>query len=376
MLNEQTLIDYLARRGLVTPAALLDGDVVITRTDRRNHNYRVAGATRDLFIKQGARATTIGTVAREAATYELLSLAGMPSILGKYLVQCLGYDAAEGVLILEAIARAEDLHAYHMRCGRFPDRVAVELGAGLALLHHVMRPLAHARMDDAPPHVRPTVFTLGAPDMSILREASAVNLKVIRLVQEHHVFNRELPRLAAEWQSESFIHGDVKLANCLTYRTREGGRVYGIKWVDWEFAGLGDPRWDVGSLLSDYLALWVFSIPIPRSDEPDRMLDSARFPLSRIQRVFQRFLASYLRARSLGSADAATWTLTAIRMAGARLVQTAYEYAAGANELTAPVVALLQLAANILECPDRAQVDLFGICNDPAPPQAPERRLS
>jgi hypothetical protein len=64
-------------------------------------------------------------------------------------------------------------------------------------------------------------------------------------------------------------------------------------------------------------------------------------------------------------------------MAGARLVQTAYEYAAGANELTAPVLALLQLAANILERPDHAQVDLFGICDDPtAPRRAPERRLS
>ena len=56
-----------------------------------------------------------------------------------------------------------------------------------------------------------------------------------------------------------------------------------------------------------------------------------------------------------------TWVQTAIRMAGARLVQTAYEYAVGANELIAPVLTLLQVALNVLERPDRAAADLLGL---------------
>jgi hypothetical protein len=48
-------------------------------------------------------------------------------------------------------------------------------------------------------------------------------------------------------------------------------------------------------------------------------------------------------------------------MTGAHLVQTAYEYATTANELTAPILTLLQLALNVLERPEPATKDLLGI---------------
>jgi hypothetical protein len=48
-------------------------------------------------------------------------------------------------------------------------------------------------------------------------------------------------------------------------------------------------------------------------------------------------------------------------MAGARLVQSAYEYAATTSELAAPILTLLQLALNVLEQPERAATDLLGI---------------
>ena len=356
------LVELLSRRALLNPAALLDGELRITRIDRRNQNYRIEGTGgRELFVKRGTASGLTGTLEREAAIYQLLGKPPFTTDFARYLPSLLGYDSVARVLILECLPNAEDLQAYHLRSGRFPDRLATALGTGLASLHRSTRRLATTRRDDSPKLVRPTVFNLAAPRIEVLREASAVNLNVIRIVQKHALFLREFAQLSSEWRTDSLIHGDVKLSNCLGYRKSPKGRVHGVKWIDWEFAGLGDPRWDVGSVFTSYLALWVCSIPIPRSDKPELLLDSARISLATVQRNLRCFIRSYLEAAALETPSVRAWISSCVRMAGARLVQTAYEFAAGASELTAPVLTLLQMALNVLERPERAAIELLGL---------------
>jgi Ser/Thr protein kinase RdoA (MazF antagonist) len=363
VLNERELIDLLQRHALLTPAEVLDGDFKITRVDRRNQNYRVeSDGERDLFIKQGSTAAAIGSMAQEAAVYELLAKPPIDQHAGKYLTRYLGHDPSARVLILQALPGAEDLHEYHLRTRRFPTRLASELGTGLGILHRTTRFLA-----DQPPDarsvtpVRPWVCGLPSPELGLLREASAINLKLIRMLQNEPVFAREFAELSSEWRTESLIHGDVKLDNCLTHRARAKSGTPGLKLVDWEFAGLGDPRWDVASVFSDYLALWVFSIPMPRPERPDLKACDAQFSLATIKSTLRSFFESYVDAAALNPATVPAWLQTAVRMASGRLVQTAYEYAAGASELFAPVLTLLQLALNVLKRPERAAADLLGI---------------
>jgi hypothetical protein len=363
VLNERELIDLLQRHAVLTPAEVLDGDFKITRVDRRNQNYRVEGASEcDLFVKQGNAAAAIGSMAQEAAMYELLAKPPIDQHTGKYLARYLGHDPSARVLILQALPGAEDLHAYHLRARRFPTRLASELGSALGTLHRATRFLADRPADaHSVSPVRPWVCGLPRPELGIVREASAINLKLIRMLQKEPVFAREFAGLSSEWRTESLIHGDVKLDNCLTYRTSLKSGTRGLKLVDWEFAGVGDPRWDVASVFSSYLALWVFSIPMPRPDRPDLLACDAQFPLATIKGTLRSFFQSYVDAAALNPASVPTWLQTAVRMAGARLVQTAYEYGAGASELFAPVLTLLQLALNVLKLPERAAADLLGI---------------
>jgi hypothetical protein len=362
-LNEAELVDLLQRHALLTPVEARGGALQITRVDRRNRNHRIQSASaRELFVKQGSAASSPGSMAQEAAVYELLAEPSISGRLGKYLIQCLGHDAVARVVILEALPGAEDLHAYHLRSGRLSRRLASELGACLGALHTATRPVAER------PHpecslgvVRPWVFGLLCPEVGLLREASATNLKVIRLLQKEPVFQRELAKLAAEWSVASLIHGDVKLANCLTYRAGPAGRARGLKLVDWELGGFGDPRWDIAAVFSSYLALWVWSIPMPRSERPELLADAARFPLANVRRTLATFFESYVDAAKPSYPMPRGWLRTTVRMAGAHLVQTAYEYASAANELSAPILTLVQLALNVLERPELAAANLLGI---------------
>ena len=357
MLNESTLIELLQRHGLVTHAEVLDQTLQITRVDRRNENYRIrlVGA-RDLFIKQGYTAASTGSMAREAAVYELLGAPYVARHAGRYLIRYFGHDAASHVVMVEGVRDAEDVLAYHRRTGRLSVRLASQLGLALGSLQRATRSPACRAIDE----VRPWVFDLPRPGLELLREASALNLKMIAILQSNPTFERELTALASEWRSDVLIHGDMKLENCLTHPlVRRGAR--GLKLVDWEHGGLGDACWDVACVLGSYLALWVSSIPMPDPTAPQRHASSARFPLTKIQRVLQTFVSSYARASASEPHMRPEGLRKTVRMAAAHLIQVAYEHGACTNDLTAPVLALIQMALSILEQPERAARDLLGL---------------
>lgn len=381
MLSEREVVALLQRRAFIAPAGAGAGerdlDLQIARVDRRNQNYRIQGGdARDLFVKQGISTGGAGSIAREAIVYEWLARPAVQARAGQSLIRCLGHEAAARVLILEALPDAEDLEAHHLRTRRLPVRLAARLGATLGALHAVTRPgaaaSARAASAEAVRAVVPGVFRLPRPELGILREASAVNLKVIRLLQSEPLFGRELTRLSSEWRAESLIHGDLKLANCLTHGA---GPRRGFKLVDWEFGGLGDPRWDVASVLGSYLALWVLSIPMPHPERPELLISEAQFPLAAIKRATRTFVASYTGAAAPScvaapsAAALSAWMRAVVQMTGAHLVQTAYEHAAAASELGAPILALVQLALNVLGRPERAATELLGL--DLAPQSSP-----
>jgi len=375
MLNEQELVALLRRGAFIGP----DASLRIARVDRRNQNYRIQGVgARDLFVKQGISAGAAGSMAREAEVYEWLADPSVQARAGQSLVRYLGHDAAARVLVLEMLPDAEDLQAYHLRTRRLPVGLAASLGATLGALHAATR-LGGEGPAHAPPLVPnaalPWVLRLPRPEVGILREASAVGLKVVRLLQRAPLFAQEFTRLSSEWDAQSLIHGDLKLANCLT---RGAARRRELKLVDWEFGGLGDPRWDVASVLGSYLALWVLSIPIPRPERPDLLISEARFPLAAIRRTtrtfVRRYLAGYGDATPAPSAWLPVWLRATVRMTAAHLVQTAYEHAASASELTAPILTLVQVAHNVLDRPEHAAAELLGL--DLAPPPSPSESTS
>ena len=129
----------------------------------------------------------------------------------------------------------------------------------------------------------------------------------------------------------------MKWANCIAHPAPGGGssRPTRVKLVDWEMAGWGDPAFDVGSAFSDCVvgskaaagALW----------------------------------SAYVRAARLDGAAAAALLTRAVRFAGARLVQSAYEYSQEATVLSDRVVDSLAVARELVLAPEAARVSRLGL---------------
>lgn len=114
------------------------------------------------------------------------------------------------------------------------------------------------------------------------------------------------------------------------------------------------------------MGFWLLSSPLVRELPPEDLVRLAPFPLQRIQPATRAFWRSYAREMRLGAGEDDAWCLRAVRYAGARLIQTAYERMLGATRVTEETVYLLQLSTNILEQPLDAAAQLFGLPVVPA----------
>ncbi len=345
MIGPLDLLPHLVGRRLVSTGAVLDLGLTVDAVHRRNRNYRVQTPLGGTFLKQGGRRTGLGSTRNEALVYHVLRARG----LGRLIPTFLDYDAEADVLAIAAVPDAVDLQALHADQGRFPAELGSEVGRALARLHRATPSTAGLEP------LRPGALTLAHPRLEILRSASGAGLELIRVVQAQEGFARALERLSSRWRTASLVHGDIKLANLLA--TPEGG----VRLIDFEFAGLGDPRWDVGCFLACYLTLWARSVPLADVEDPGRYLHLAEVPLDKTRPITTSFWSSYREAADLGPTEAAAFLEEALGHAAVYLVQTAYELCRNHLHLTTDAAALAQLGLNVLAEPEAAASTLLGI---------------
>jgi aminoglycoside phosphotransferase (APT) family kinase protein len=196
--------------------------------------------------------------------------------------------------------------------------------------------------------------------LSLVQQASTATLDLIALLQLSTELCGQLDEVAAAWHPSALVHRDVKWDNVLLGQV--GGRRR-ITMVDWELAGFGDPAWDLGSVIADYLGLWLSSLPAGAGRGIDSYVDHARVPLQSLQPAIRAFWHEYRRARCLDDKENSCLLTAAVKNGAARLLQTAFEYAQGQRELDDRAVASVQLANNILRDPPLAALQLLDLAS-------------
>jgi hypothetical protein len=342
VLAQSEIVPYLLDRGLVDPCCIVDGELAVTDVSRRNRNFSVETGEGGYLVKQSA------TIAREAAAYRLLE--GRP-----LLPRCVLHDPEQQLLVLELIPRARDLLEYHSAERRFPPSFAARLGAALSSLHRT-----ELRDTDLRGGV-PWILSIDRPGLELLRDGSAANVQLVRLLQATPAFGALLADLRADWRPAALIHHDAKWENCLVHAAPGASRTTRLTLIDWEFADRGDPCWDVATAIGSYLSFWVLSIPISGEEPPDRFLELALHPLERMQPAIHAFWRAYADGMGLNSREESAWLLRTVRFTAARLLQTAWEHLQAAAHMPGTIVCLLQLSANIAQHPGEAIRQLLGL---------------
>jgi aminoglycoside phosphotransferase (APT) family kinase protein len=348
---------YLRDRGLISARAVVDGGLRVDDHSRLNRVFLVAAeGERSLVVKVADQPGSNG-VSREAAVLASMRALGGEGP-GAFLPNVVAHDPIEGVLILEGTAGAEDLAHRHAR-GWFSRALAGRVGEGLAWLHEA----APERLADLPGGIDPALaLRLHDPDWESTRVMSGAALQFTRVIQSSDELCAGLDGLRESWSEEAVIHGDVRWDNCVALpsagRPRRWGR---IQLIDWEHAAPGDPAYDLGAFLGEYLCAWVQSIPVVDPSDVGLLIGHARLPLRRMRPSLTAFWEAYIRHRGPGLADPERPLRRATQFTAARLLTIALEQAQTLAELRPGLLGLVHLSENILRRPDEASIQLLGL---------------
>jgi aminoglycoside phosphotransferase (APT) family kinase protein len=349
LLEQSDVAHYLLSLDLVKPRAVIEGDLTVVDASRRNSVFVAASRDGPAYVVKQASPRIARTLAHEATVLRVL--APVPELEGLVPV-VVRYEPDEARLVLRTPAGARDW-ADHHGDGRFPRVPARMLGNALAALHQIPVDLVEpmpAGFD------RMWGLSLPEPSLGRLLDLSSGAQDLVARLQASRVVCDRLGELRDAGFERAVVHGDLRWENCLVLAAPGSRRRTRVLLVDWELAGHGAAEFDLGTVLAEYLIAWVGSIPIIEPADPGRLVARAGHPLARMRPAIHAFWSAY------GSATPRPPALAhVIEMAALRLLQAAVERAQGVAAATAHVVALLQLADNLLRDPEDAALGLLGL---------------
>jgi aminoglycoside phosphotransferase len=348
-LSQASIAHYLLSLGVVKPSAVVDGELSVLDASRRNAVYIAAARTGPAYVVKQARAQTAATLAHEAAVLRML--ATMPSLDG-LVPEVVHEDRDAACLVLRTPADARDWSEYQA-ARRFPERSAQSLGRALAILHELPVDVVDGLAEAAD---RLWGLTLPEPSHELLLDLSAAALDLLARVQGHDRLCERLRALQGVIGADAVVHGDLRWENCLLVGAPGARRRTRVLLVDWELGGRGPAGFDIGTALAEYLNAWVASIPMPDPGDPSRFVEQARHPVAQMRPAVHSLWTTYRWARTRPPALARV-----VELAAVRLLQTAFERARHADELSAHTVVLAQLATHMLSDADGTAWQLLGL---------------
>lgn len=370
MLNVNSAMQYLLKRALIPVSWVIRGDVTIRSAARRNRNLTVEGpGGAGLFIKQpddtmnGARET----LRREAGFHRSCSEESDFAPIRRFITHLIESEDSEAILVFELISDSITLQTQFESRARKDITLGAAniLGRALGTVHRVFR------SPDREPQVRlawlprnlPWVLRIHRPVPAILAGLSLANSETLRILQTQHGLSERLDGLGARWRSETVIHGDIRLDNVLVRPPRdgEGPNIIDLRIADWEMVQIGDPVWDLAGALQDLLVSWVSSMPVSDGVSAEEMIAQSSIPLEDLRDAARAIWAGYLAEACLAPAESDGFLLRTVAFSAARLIQSVFEAGVEADRLAGRPVILLQIGANMLAEPERAQVQLYGI---------------
>lgn len=350
---------YLEAAGFLDPARIMDGPLAVRVAPGRAHNYLVdTGDGSGYFIKQRDLEDSRDHLANEASFWEMLQATSRSDIL-EHLPRLRHQNLDRGLLVFDLLPGVEDLQEHIRRTGRFSLALFRRLGRFCGQLHRVDAAEADPQMRlSASP---PWILSIHTPGPILLEYGSAGNVLLVEEIQRRPELGLLLDSLRGEWGETAIIHGDMKWANVLVASRSRSGRAPTLTIIDWELGGRGDPLWDVAGILSNFLVLWINSIP-ETGDAPLAVgLPRARYPLAMIQPAIQAFWTSYVEVRDFGPDETAGAVEAVTRYTTARLIQWAYEYLRTETAPSRMEIALLDLSLNLSQRPSEGAAHVLGI---------------
>ena len=347
---------YLVSSGLLPVSSLVDGDLMVAETGRRNRNFKVIRSqNRGLFLKQikSSEQQAITTLHREASFYRLLRDNPAYSKLRAITPKFVKYDEARRVVVLSLVEGTETLNERNTR-EQYPETCAEALGKSLATIHSHAVTMSNDQDAKALLGCQlPWPLLLEQTGTAFLDSLAPIGPALSQGIVRQPGLVQLLSALRGEWQYDSVVHGDMKWDNCLVNSNPDGSLHLTV--VDWELFDLGYGAWDVAGVFKEYVMLLLY---LGSQNNAGTSVGNIQFALRAIQNSALKFWNSYVHTRNLAYPQ--QYLEQAMKLTGARMVIGVLEYLFGVSQLGYFGETMLETSRNLLQSPMLAGAQLLG----------------
>jgi hypothetical protein len=335
----------------VSSDSVVDGDLVVVDATGRNRNFKVLRKhSQSFFVKQirNWNSQAVAMLQCEAACYWLARNDPDFNALEPLIPELYDFDQDRQALTTAFISDGEDLWEHLRRTGIIPPEIAGELGRCFGEFHRE----SEKGLLDSPhcsvfPKQIPWILSAERRNSHPFKELSQATSELFDHVESTHL-SSALDELRNQWRVCTLMHGDMRLENCILIQASNGKPT--LKMIDWELADLGDPCWDIGSILQALLSTHIISVPAVEHQLTLAALLTEP-ALANLRPAIRSFWESY--ARELPSSED-NLLERCLSYGAARMVQSAYEYMQFSPHLSGNALHLVEVSSDVLGNPSEA----------------------
>lgn len=281
----------------------------------------------------------------------------------------LHFDEENSILVRNYLNDYQELGSFYQTHDIFPAEIATAIGTTLAGLHRATFNRKEYRdfMATAPQgQFRYSFYNpaqgIGTISPELFGTIPTEALKFYVLYQRYESLESAIADLAYEWKPCCLTHNDLKLNNILVHSRWEQLDNCLVRLIDWEACSWGDPAFDLGTLVASYLKIWLSSLVVDPTIELEESLHLAVTPLEMLQPTILALIRSYLDAFPMILEYRRDFILRVIQFAGLALIHQLQEMIKCRKYFDNADICLLQVAKNFLIMPEKAVLNIFGIC--------------
>jgi hypothetical protein len=213
------------------------------------------------------------------------------------------YDEKNSIIIRNYLTEYVDIASFYHKNLCFPEAIAIAIGQTLGVLHRVTFNRQEYRnfMATAPEgQFRYQVYNpaqgIGSIGPEIFGVVPTDALQFYILYQNCEGLEAAIADLANAWHPCCLTHNDLNLNNILVHSKWDKLDDCIVQLIDWEACAWGDPAFDLGTLIANYLQLWLHSLVVDPTLDFDESLHLAMIPLEVLQPSMLSLIQAYLSA--------------------------------------------------------------------------------
>ncbi len=376
ILSSQNVFEHLIEQGLCEPKEQQLSQ--IKAKSAKNFNLLVSLPNdRHLLVKQephDLEGETHGEFLSEWGIHELVQKFPELNHIQPLISEAIHFDPPRSIIVFNYLNDYVDLRDFYDQEEVFTPGIAAAIGASLAAVHRatldsqkykdfLSQTCEDIEIDKVPNFVR----GLKRIEPELFGVVCADALKFFALYQRYESIGQAIEELNRAFDPCCLTHDDLKLDNILLHSeweqllsTDRPEDTSIVRLIDWEKWSWGDPAFDLGTIIANYLRIWLSSLVISSAIEIETALRLAKTPLEAIQPSIADLTRTYLNNFPEILRRCPDFLLRVVQFTGLALIRKIQVKIQYKDTLGNKAIAMLQVAKTLLCRPEQSIPIVFG----------------